>query len=159
MLEELSDSDSLPLDVGQSPITRAAPRKPLPPVVIQRLRELAGKPQPTLRPSTRSVLWYTAWDHGRSVFSLCPSSRELLQPEALEEVVVGVCLKQYGLESALRLLGQPGAGGGAGSGMGDHRALLEAILTRVNGLERRLQVWDITYPVAFALVLVQIITV
>ena len=79
------------------------------------------------------------------MFSLCPSRRELLQPEALEEVVVGVCLKQYGLESALRLLGQPGAGGGAGSGMDDHRILLEAILTRVNGLERRLQVCSITY--------------
>ena len=64
VLEELSDSGSLPLDVGQSPITRSVPRKPPPPVVIQRLRELAGKPQPTLRSSTRLVPGYAPWDYG-----------------------------------------------------------------------------------------------
>ena len=95
-------------------------------------------------------MWYSILLHHESwiierqfliVFSFCCPSRDLLQPEALEEVVVGVCLKQYGLESALRLLRQPEAGGGARSGVQDHHALLEAIFTRVNGLERRLQVW------------------
>ena len=64
-----------------------------------------------------------------------PSS-ELLQPDLLEEVIVCACLKQHGLESALRLLGQPTGGGR----MEENRALLEAVFTRINGLERRLQV-------------------
>ena len=105
--------DSLPLDAELFPLPKPAPHKPLPAVVTQRLRELAEKPQPTLRPSTR----------------------ELLQPEVLEEAIVCVCLKQQGLESALQLLGQSADS----TAMEDNRSLLDAIFTRVNGLERRLQ--------------------
>ena len=105
--------DSLPLDAELFPLPKSTPHEPLPAVVTQRLRELAKKPQPTLRPSTR----------------------ELLQPELLEEAIVCVCLKQQGLGSALQLLGQSADS----SAMEDNRSLLDAIFTRVNGLERRLQ--------------------
>ena len=60
----------------------------------------------------------------------------LLQPELLEEVIVCVCLKQHGLESALRLLGQSTER----PKMEENKTLLDAIFTRINALERRLQV-------------------
>ena len=45
---------------------------------------------------------------------------------------MSVCLKQYGLASPLQLLGEE-------SGLVAHTPLLEAIFTRITGLERRLQ--------------------
>ena len=76
-------------------------------------------------------------------------SRDLLQPDLLEDVVVSVCLKQHGLESALELLGQSASGGGAEE-TEDHCSLLDAVFTRINGLERRLQV---TLPLSLSLAL------
>lgn len=105
--------DSLPLDPDLFPPPKPASHEPLPPVIIHRLRELAGKPQPTLRPSTR----------------------ELLQPELLEEAIVCVCLKQHGVKSALKVLGQSADS----PSLEANKSLLEAVFTRVNGLERRLQ--------------------
>ena len=84
-------------------------------------------------------------------------------------MIVSVCLKQHGLESALQLLGQSsdhchssvsgvssGVSGVSSSVSGvsssvsgvssgsdeveDHYCLLDAVFTRTNGLERRLQV-------------------
>ena len=92
-----------------------------------------------------------------SLLPLSPSlpslPSELLQPDLLEDAIVSVCLKQHGLETALRLLGQSqscgggGGGGGevAGKEMKDHCSLLDAMFTRINGLERRLQVWGGIY--------------
>ena len=45
--------DSLPLEEEQMTITSPPPHQPLPPAVIDRLRTLAKKPRPLLRPSTR----------------------------------------------------------------------------------------------------------
>lgn len=45
--------DSLPLDSEQTTISRPPPHHPLPPAVIERLRALAKKPRPLLRPSAR----------------------------------------------------------------------------------------------------------
>ena len=60
---------------------------------------------------------------------------------------MSVCLKQHGLESALQLLGQSAtssSGEGDSSGRTDEMeeqcSLLDAVFTRINGLERRLQV-------------------
>ena len=117
---------------------------------------------------------------------------DLLQPDLLEDVIVSVCLKQHGLESALQLLGQSEnrttssssssssssstvagssssnstvassssssstvasssgdssnstvastVGGGTADEVEEHYLLLDAVFTRINGLERRLQV-------------------
>ena len=92
-------------------------------------------------------------------YVVCIPCSELLQPDLLEDVIVSVCLKQHGLESALQLLSQSepsrahssggggGDGGGGGGDMGEagreveaHFSLLDAVFTRINGLERRLQV-------------------
>lgn len=71
------------------------------------------------------------------MFSSVPPS-ELLQPDVLEDVVLRACLKQYRLEDcALHVLGPQ-----------EHplphidttKNLLSGIFTRINALERRLQV-------------------
>ena len=84
------------------------------------------------------------------LMALLPPSSDLLQPDLLEDVIVSVCLKQHGLEPALQLLGRSdsarassdGSGGTeeAGRDMEEHCSLLDAVFTRINGLERRLQV-------------------
>ena len=104
----------LPLNEKDFPFTKSAPHTPLPPVVIKQLRDHVGKPPPTLRPSIR----------------------ELIQPDLLEEVIVSACLKQYGVGSALRLLGHST---GDGSDVENSKSLIDAIFSRINGLERRLQ--------------------
>lgn len=105
--------DMLPLHEDHFPLTSPSSHAPLPMKVIEQLRGLAGKPQPTLRPSTQ----------------------ELLQAHLLEDVIVSVCLKQHGAESALHILGQePGT-----AEMDMWRELLELVFGRINGLERRLQ--------------------
>ena len=48
-----AERDSLPLEEERMTITSPPPHQPLPPVVIDRLRTLAKKPRPLLRPSTR----------------------------------------------------------------------------------------------------------
>ena len=105
--------DNLPLDAKLFPFFSPAPHEPLPPVIIDKLRGLANKPRPPLR----------------------PSHCELICPDAIEEVIVSVCLKQHGLSSPLQLLGHSREE----SGLESHKALLEAIFMRINGLERRLQ--------------------
>jgi E3 ubiquitin-protein ligase HECTD4 len=56
-------------------------------------------------------------------------------------VIVSVCLKQHGLESALELLGCSTSGGSGGEETAEeHSSLLDAVFTRINGLERRIQV-------------------
>lgn len=105
--------DNLPLDEKLFPFFSPAPHDPLPPVIIDKLRELANKPRPPLR----------------------PSHCELIQPDAIEEVIISVCLKQHGSPSPLKLLGQTVEG----TAVQAQGGLLEAILTRINGLERRLQ--------------------
>ena len=104
----------LPLSEGDFPIPKSTPHTPLPPVVIKQLRDHIGKPSPTLRPSIR----------------------ELIQPDLLEDVIVSACLKQYGIESPLRILGHST---GSGLDVDANRALIDSIFNRINGLERRLQ--------------------
>ena len=73
--------------------------------------------------------------------SVPPQCRDLLQPDLLEDVIVSVCLKQHGLESALELLGCSTSGGSGGEETAEeHSSLLDAVFTRINGLERRIQV-------------------
>ena len=96
--------DVLPLEPGNFPTLTPSPHSPLPAVVMRHLRGLAEKPAPTLR----------------------PSSRALLQPELLEELIVCVCLKHHGLQSVLELLGKdPGS-----CEMKKYKSLLDAIFTR-----------------------------
>ena len=104
----------LPLNEGDFPITKSTPHTPLPSVVIKQLRDHVGKPPPTLRPSIR----------------------DLIQPDLLEDVIVSACLKQYGIDSALHILGHSTGGG---SDVENSKALIDAIFNRINGLERRLQ--------------------
>lgn len=104
----------LPLNEGDFPIPKSTPHIPLPPVIIKQMRELVGKPSPTLRPSIR----------------------ELIQPDLLEDVIVSACLKQYGIESPLQILGHST---GTSSEVESIRSLVDAIFNRINGLERRLQ--------------------
>ena len=106
--------EELPLSQGNFPIPKSTPHTPLPPVVIKQLRDHTGKPSPTLRPSIR----------------------EVIQPDLLEDVIVSACLKQYGIESALQLLGHST---GDGPDVESSKNLIDAIFTRINGLERRLQ--------------------
>ena len=102
--------DTLPLQEENFPLSSPAPHPPLPLKVLEQLRELAGKPPPTLR----------------------PSMQKLLQPQLLEDLIVSVCLKQYGADSALQVLTDKGD-------MDGWRELLEVVFARINGLERRLQ--------------------
>ena len=54
---------------------------------------------------------------------------------------MSVCLKQHGLESALQLLGHSASGDSEGEETAEEQSsLLDAVFTRINGLERRLQV-------------------
>ena len=105
--------DTLPLQEESFPLTSPAPHLPLPLEVLQQLRDMAGKPPPTLRPSTQ----------------------KLLQPHQLEDLIISVCLKQYGAESALQVLSKDADE----AEMDGWRELLEVVFTRINGLERRLQ--------------------
>ena len=107
--------EELPLRQDDFPIPKSTPHTPLPPVVIKQLRDHVGKPPPTLRPSIR----------------------ELIQPDLLEEVIVSACLKQYGIQSPLRLLGHSATGGG--QDVESNKTIIDAIFNRINGLERRLQ--------------------
>lgn len=107
---EQGSPDILPLDSKAFPFLVPSPPDPLPPIVVDRLRKAANKPRPPLR----------------------PSHLELIQPHSLEEVIVSVCLKQYSLGSPLELHGRE-------SELDAQAGLLEAIFTRINGLERRLQ--------------------
>lgn len=102
--------DALPLQEENFPLPSPSQHTPLPLKVIEQLRSLAGKPRPTLRPSTE----------------------ELLQPHLLEDLIVSVCLKQHGAESALHVLGQDAE-------MEGWKELLELVFYHINGLERRLQ--------------------
>lgn len=105
--------DSLPLHEENFPLPSPSQHTPLPLKVIGRLRELVGKPPPTLRPSTQ----------------------QLLQPQLLEDLIVSVCLKQHGAESALDILDRE-----VGEDeMESWKELLESVFSRINGLERRLQ--------------------
>lgn len=105
--------ETLPLSKESFPLPNPALQHPLPPKVIEQLRSLVNKPRPTLRPSTQ----------------------ELLQPHLLEDVIVSVSLKQYGAESALRLLGKAENT----PKMEAWKELLELVFSRINNLERRLQ--------------------
>lgn len=105
--------DSLPLHEENFPLPSSSHHTPLPPKVIEELRSLVGKSRPTLRPSTQ----------------------ELLQPHLLEDLIVSVCLKQHGAESALHLLGREVDT----KEMDAWRGLLELVFAHINGLERRLQ--------------------
>ena len=79
---------------------------------------------------------------------VCFHPRDLLQPDLLEDVKVSVCLKQHGLESALELLGHSttstnsttGSSSSGSEEVEEHSSLLDAVFTRINSLERRLQV-------------------
>ena len=104
----------LPLNQADFPMPKSTPHTPLPPVVIKQLRDHVGKPPPTLRPSIR----------------------ELIRPDLLEDVIVSSCLKQYGVDSPLRILGHST---GDGSDVECSKTLIDAIFNRINGLERRLQ--------------------
>ena len=60
---------------------------------------------------------------------------------------MSVCLKQHGLESALELLGHStsttsstGIDSSGSEEVEEHSSLLDAVFTRINGLERRIQV-------------------
>ena len=105
--------DTLPLQEDTFPPPTPSLHTPLPLDVIQRLRNLAGKCQPTLRPSTK----------------------EIIQPHLLEDLIVSVCLKQYGKKSALDLIGKET------SSVDDNavKDLLESMFSQINSLERRLQ--------------------
>lgn len=105
--------DKLPLSEENFPLPNSSHHQPLPPKVIEQLRALVGKPRPTLRPSTR----------------------EMLQPHLLEDLIVSVCLKQHGAESALHILG----GEADTVEMEAWKGLLEVVFSQINGLERRLQ--------------------
>ena len=105
--------DSLPLDEENFPLPSSSHHTPLPMQVIEQLRGMAGKPRPTLRPSTQG----------------------LLQPHLLEDLIVSVCLKQHGADSALHILGEEEGT----EEMESWKGLLEAVFTYINSLERRLQ--------------------
>ena len=105
--------DTLPLHEENFPLPSPSQHTPLPVKVLEQLRALVRKPQPTLRPS---IL-------------------ELLQPNLLEDLIVSVCLKQHGAESALDILGQ----GVSEAELEGWKDLLEVVFARINGLERRLQ--------------------
>ena len=107
---EQGSPDNLPLDSKAFPFFTPSPRKPSPPVVVDKLRTAVIKPRPPLR----------------------PSHQELICPHTLEELIVTVCLKQHGLGPPMQILGQKLC-------LDTNTALLEAIFTRINGLERRLQ--------------------
>ena len=105
--------DSLPLREDNFPLPSSSRHTPLPVKVLEQLRGLVKKPQPTLRPSTQ----------------------ELLQPQLLEDLIVSVCLKQHGAESALDILDSETSD----EEMEGWKELLELVFARINGLERRLQ--------------------
>ncbi len=107
---EQGSPDILPLDSKAFPFLVPSAYNSLPPVVVDKLRKAGNKPRPPLR----------------------PSHKELINPHSLEEVIISACLKQYGLGSPLELLGRE-------SDLLAHAGLLDAIFTRINGLERRLQ--------------------
>lgn len=106
-------SDALPLQEDSFPSPTPSLHTALPPKVIQELRNLVGKPQPTLRPSTK----------------------ELLQPHLLEDIILSVCLKQYGADSALHILGKESTT----AEMKAWKDIVEVVLSRINSLERRFQ--------------------
>ncbi len=105
--------DELVLNEDTYPPISPPQHTPLPLKVIQQLRNLVGKPRPTLRPSTQ----------------------ELLQPHDLEDLIVSVCLKQYGCGSPLQILGCMEDT----AEMENWKDFLEVIFSRINSLERRLQ--------------------
>lgn len=86
-------------------------RKPLQSNALHKLRGLACRPRPVLRPTIS----------------------DLLQVDLLEDVIISTCLKHKGAESIFSLLL-------SGELNDEDRLLLEDIFTRINGLERRLQV-------------------
>lgn len=111
--QEEGTPDTLPLHEENFPLSSSSHHTPLPLKVVEQLRGLVGKAPPTLRPSTR----------------------DLLQTNLLEDLIVSVCLKQHGVDSALHMLGK----GPDAPEMEGWRDLLEIVFSRVNGLERRLQ--------------------
>lgn len=105
--------DSLPLHEDNFPLPSPSQHTPLPLKVIEQLRALVGKPQPPMRPSIQ----------------------ELLQPHLLQDLIVSVCLKQHGAESALDILDREVSE----DEMEGWKDLLDLVFARINGLERRLQ--------------------